>query len=64
MLTYTPRWSHARGNTVVPSPWQATPGEVVGNRCPAGSPTPAAAMVRFRHPDGSQMDADTSRTVS
>lgn len=24
MLTHTPRWSHARGNTVVPSRWQAT----------------------------------------
>jgi hypothetical protein len=24
MLTYTSRWSHARGNAVVPSPWQAT----------------------------------------
>jgi hypothetical protein len=26
MLTHTPRWSHARGNPVVPSRWQATPG--------------------------------------
>jgi len=25
MLTDTPRWSHARDNEVVPSPWQATP---------------------------------------
>ncbi len=24
MLTDTPRWSHARDNEVVPSPWQAT----------------------------------------
>lgn len=24
MLTNTSRWSHARGNTVVPSRWQAT----------------------------------------
>jgi hypothetical protein len=24
MLNPTPRWSHARGNTVVPSHWQAT----------------------------------------
>ncbi len=24
MLTDTPRWSHARGNGVVPSRWQAT----------------------------------------
>ena len=24
MLTHTPRWSHAPGNQVVPSPWQAT----------------------------------------
>jgi dihydrofolate reductase len=26
MLTNTSRWSHARGNEVVPSRWQATPG--------------------------------------
>jgi hypothetical protein len=26
MLTQTSRWSHARGNTVVPSRWQATQG--------------------------------------
>ena len=25
MLNPAPRWSHARGNTVVPSRWQATP---------------------------------------
>lgn len=25
MLTHTSRWSHARGNGVVPSRWQATP---------------------------------------
>src|SRR5664279_241543 len=24
MINYAPRWSHARGNTVVPSRWQAT----------------------------------------
>jgi hypothetical protein len=24
MLNPAPRWSHARGNTVVPSRWQAT----------------------------------------
>ena len=24
MLTLAPKWSHARGNTVVPSRWQAT----------------------------------------
>jgi len=24
MINHTPRWSHARGNTVVPSRWQAT----------------------------------------
>jgi hypothetical protein len=24
MLTHTPRWSHAPGNRVVPSRWQAT----------------------------------------
>ena len=24
MLTHTSRWSHARGNAVVPSRWQAT----------------------------------------
>ena len=24
MLTLAPKWSHARGNTVVPSGWQAT----------------------------------------
>ena len=24
MLTHTSRWSHARGNEVVPSRWQAT----------------------------------------
>jgi hypothetical protein len=28
MLTHTSRWSHARGNGVVPSRWQAT-GKVV-----------------------------------
>ena len=25
MLDNTSKWSHARGNTVVPSRWQATP---------------------------------------
>ena len=24
MINHAPRWSHARGNTVVPSRWQAT----------------------------------------
>jgi hypothetical protein len=26
MLDNTSKWSHARGNTVVPSRWQMTPG--------------------------------------
>ena len=30
MLTDTTKWSHARGNTVVPSRWQATSGKRVG----------------------------------
>lgn len=25
MITHTSRWSHARGNGMVPSHWQATP---------------------------------------
>jgi hypothetical protein len=29
MLTHTSRWSHARGNEVVPSRWQATFGRGV-----------------------------------
>jgi hypothetical protein len=27
MITHDPRWSHPRGNTPVPSRWQATAGE-------------------------------------
>jgi hypothetical protein len=42
MLTNTSRWSHARGNEVVPSPWQATFGHqsdplTVAVRSPIGS---------------------------
>jgi hypothetical protein len=36
MLTNTSKWSHARGNDVVPSPWQATPdgsGTKIPSRC-------------------------------
>ena len=31
MLSNTSKWSHARGNTVVPSRWQVTGAVVVGN---------------------------------
>jgi len=30
ILTTQPRWSLGRGNTLVPSSWQATPGEPPG----------------------------------
>ena len=40
MLTDTPRWSHARDNEVVPSPWQAT---TTGCGSPVSSPTPPPA---------------------
>lgn len=30
MLNPAPRWSHTRGNTVVPSSWQATTNTLVG----------------------------------
>ncbi len=33
MLSNTSRWSHARGNEVVPSPWQATPNEQAALKC-------------------------------
>ena len=29
MLTHNFRWSHAAGNQVVPSPWQATAGIIL-----------------------------------
>jgi hypothetical protein len=53
MLTHTSRWSHARGNGVVPSRWQATPfasalGRVV-----------LIVMVRLRiSPNGDPVDID------
>lgn len=36
MLTNTSKWSHARGNTVVPSRWQATLGEAFRVLRPGG----------------------------
>ena len=44
MLTHTSRWSHARGNGVVPSRWQATCGEPPSIWAPARvrAPSPAA----------------------
>ena len=45
MLTHNSRWSHAPGNTVVPSRWQATPGEAT---CPSGPAAHSAnAAVTF-----------------
>lgn len=32
MLTHTSRWSHARGNEMVPSRWQATPHDRAAER--------------------------------
>ena len=37
MLTHTSRWSHARGNGVVPSRWQATAELLVDLRIPPGN---------------------------
>jgi len=32
MITHDARWSLPRGNTLVPSRWQATPGPLIGSR--------------------------------
>lgn len=47
MLNDTSRWSHTRGNTVVPSRWQAT---AQGGRGPGGW----CAVGRAFHADGTR----------
>ena len=40
MLTNTSKWSHARGNEVVPSPWQMTNPHAGSNELPQASGSP------------------------
>lgn len=59
MLTHTSRWSHARGNGVVPSRWQATP--LV--RTPAAAPTPRLITALTTKGTHSGRRSDTRREL-
>jgi hypothetical protein len=57
MLTHTSRWSHARGNEVVPSRWQTTHGDyssvrplVPGTRMAYSPPPLGEYVIMTLHP--------------
>ena len=72
MLDNTPKWSHARGNTVVPSRWQATlwtrfvpqavaPVAPLPDNTSRSAPEPVSAKASHRGPPVSSSIPDSAR---